>query len=191
MPPPEERDEFVTQFYRDLVLRVAQIVPALPGQDIGYVDLYSHETGQHWSDTLLRNLGTAKVFVALISDTYLHHREWCAMEWDYFSRRRVTPAEQSAIIPVRWAPTLRGTPPPVSRIQRFTPPTASIRRQHFQKYEREGIMGLLDLDEDAYRAIVWGIARQIHIFSTTVRVAPSSGQPTPPLRRTFTEGDAS
>lgn len=66
--------------------------------------------GERWSGDLRWAVGNCSVFVALLSDRYLHGSTWCAMEWDLFSRREMRARSgpraeaESAILPILWTP---------------------------------------------------------------------------------------
>jgi hypothetical protein len=116
---------------------------------------------------LLTAAGTCQVFIPLISPRLLYS-EWCAMEWDAFSRRTVVRREdrrsdhETAIVPITWSPTGPVELPPVVRdVQRFYP--AGMRDLDIAAlYQREGVYGLLELGaETAYRAVVWRLAQRV------------------------------
>lgn len=182
----------VKELYADLNRRVRHLLPLRAGEEAGFMD-DRMETGTLWNDELLRNVATARVFVALLSPPYLARSEWCPMEWDLFTRRRVSPrpgqpprANATAVIPVLWTPIKDEIPPIVSKIQRFTP-SPVLTSQHIQLYKSEGVLGMSDVDRVAYRAIVWAIAREIQEVDAALRVAPLLDTGIDPLRRSFRE----
>jgi hypothetical protein len=194
-PRPVGRQSDVNErprrLFDDLVDRVAQLLPLPAGHDVGFMDR-SLEAGTRWSDVVLHNVATCHVFVALLSDRYLHESKWCSMEWDLFARRPVKRLQTSgrdsgtAILPIVWAPTTRPTPARVSAIERFIP--HDLSEEHRVLYQRQGVLGLCDLDEQAYRAVVWMIARQIQIIYSSFEVEPVQRPTTAGLRRSFQKG---
>jgi hypothetical protein len=104
------------------------------------------------------------VFVALTSAPYFAS-EFCGKEWHGFSQRPIVRSNQgtmrfdSAIIPVVWALNYSGwVPPVVDRIQRFTPGPGDPEPLYLQR----GIHGLLATNkEEAYKEVVWRLARRI------------------------------
>lgn len=183
----------VTKLFTDLNDRVRQLLPLQAGDDAGWMD-FTMEAGDRWSDELLRNLGKARVFVALLSAPYLRRSEWCAMEWDYFDRRTVRPRpgaargpKATAIIPVLWTPVDGPMPRMVSEVQRFGPPPV-VTPEHAQLYESEGVLGMSYVDPGAYLAVVWSIARQIQKTCAALEVLPPGSISTQGLRRKFTDG---
>jgi hypothetical protein len=182
----------VKELYADLNRRVRHLLPLRAGEEAGFMD-DRMETGQLWNEELLRNVGTARVFVALLSPPYLERSEWCPMEWDLFTRRKVSPrpgkpprANATAVIPILWTPIKDEIPPIVDQVQRFIP-TPVLTSQHIQLYKSEGVLGMSDVDRAAYRAIVWAIAREIQEIDAALRVAPSYEAGTNHLRRSFRE----
>jgi TIR domain-containing protein len=188
-----DRNRRFRQFFDDLQENVAELVSRPAGSDPGYMDR-SIPGGAPWSAELLRIIGTCQVFVALLSPPYLDS-PWCAREWHAFVQRRVVShpqgkvSDQTAIISVMWTP-LRDEeiPAAVSRVQRFLPrpvANADIAAQ----YEGEGLLGLLQLDNDAYKAVVWRIAQRIAEINYNFRVEPGQFQYSE-LRDTFKEPGA-
>jgi hypothetical protein len=173
--PKHEMHQQVLRFFEDLSENVAGLTAWPPGADPGFMD-QNIRAGTHWSRALLHALGTCQVFVALLSGSYTTS-EWCGMEWDGFSRRKVTGTTgnnpPSAIIPVVWAPYPDNRMPrAISGAQRFSPaaaPNANI----LGNYVEYGISGLLwTKQEDSYRVIVWQLARHIANFCHNYTVEP-------------------
>jgi TIR domain len=183
----------VKQLYADLNERVRQMLPLRAGEEAGWMD-GRLEAGDLWSGELLRNLGKARAFVALLSPPYLQRSEWCAMEWDYFGRRDVRPqngaargSPPTAIIPVLWTPLDGTLPSMVAKVQRFMP-SPVVTPEHIQLYESEGVLGMSDVNPVAYRAVVWALARQIQETCAALEVAPTVSTSTARLRRSFADG---
>jgi hypothetical protein len=181
------------KFYDDLQDNVAELVSRPPGSDPGYMD-QSMPPGIRWTPELMRAVGTCQAFVALLSRPYFDSA-WCAQEWHAFTQRRVYShpkralTNRTAIIPVLWTP-LRDEeiPPAVSAVQRFSPrplPKTDI----VTPYNSEGLVGLLLLDNDAYKAVVWRIAQQIADTTYNYRVEPRQFQASE-LRNVFKEQGA-
>ncbi|GLY04364.1 MULTISPECIES: TIR-like protein FxsC [Actinoplanes] len=180
----------VNRFFADLTNKVNQLVPVPAGGDVGFMDRRL-ESGVDWHDELFRNLSGCRVFVALLSAQYVGVSRWCVMEWDYFSRREVRsrPGSPSrphatAIIPVLWAPVMSRMPSTVRRVQQFSPSVERLRPM----YESEGVLGMQSLDESAYAALVWILAREIQNRWAHLEVAPSARRTTRGLLRSFQDG---
>lgn len=191
---PADPNSGVRRLYSDLSDMVQQLLPLQAGADAGWMDV-SMEAWVLWSSELLRNLGKARVFVALLSPPYLQRSEWCPMEWDYFSRRPVRPRSgtsprpyATAIIPVLWVPVDEQLPAVVSGVQRFAPLASMVLPEHIQLYESEGVLGMSYVNPVAYRAVVWSLARQIRDKCLALETSPSESTSTRNLRRSFTEG---
>lgn len=181
----------VNRFFTDLTNNVNQLVPVPAGADVGFMDR-KIEAGVEWHDELFRNLGVARVFVALLSAQYLEISKWCPMEWDYFCRRQVRLREgapprpnATAVIPVLWAPVVSRMPSTVQRVQQFSPSKESLR----PLYESEGALGMQSLDESAYKAFVWLLAREIQNRWAHLDVKPSTRRATLGLRQSFQDAD--
>jgi TIR domain len=166
------------KFFEDISVNVAELVTRPAGSDPGYMDSRSIPDGGRWSAELLTAVGSCQVFVALLSPRYFVSR-WCGMEWHAFSQRQVyhqsdgSISDRTTIIPVIWAPIREpDVPSAVGEIQRFSPreiPNADIAGQ----YEHEGVVGLLQLNNNiAYQAVVWRIAQRIAEFHYSYHVKP-------------------
>ena len=156
---------------------MAQLISRATGSDPGFIDR-SILDGERWNEDLLHAIGTCQVFVALLSPPYFASK-WCSMEWHAFSHRKVvsradgSSSNQTAIIPVVWAPFHQPSIPlPVSALQRFSPrglPDLDITAQ----YEQEGVFGLLQMQLDvAYQAVIWRLAQRIADLHYTHYVEP-------------------
>jgi hypothetical protein len=160
-------DQMAEEFYYDLTQDVAQLISLPTGSDFGFMDVVGLRSGMRWTPELMRALGSCQVLVTLLSAPYLSS-EWCGMEWDAFSKRRIDSLpgatrspNQGCIIPVWWAP-VRGTlPPPILEGMIFSPRTR--RKSDLPElYRQDGIFGLLRQGErDYYSTIVWQLARHI------------------------------
>jgi TIR domain len=171
-PERTGRDRHVWRFHEDLSGHVRQLLGSRAGADPGFID-HSMRGGEKWDNSILEAARTAAVFVALLSADYVES-EWCAMEWDAFSRRPAIPRDgrdagrQTTILPVLWSPVVdrRLLPKTVSDVQRFAPNsfgTDALRRS----YELNGIYGLLVSNSPDYEAIVWHLALHLaYLFYT-------------------------
>lgn len=187
-PNPE-----VSDFYSDVLNQLRQLTPHQAGERLGFIDL-NVETGRTWEPALLHALGTCRVFLALLSPPYLNGSEWCAMEWDLFSGRRVVEkvgdevrtVEGAGILPVLWTPIPHRLPPRVEAVQWFIP--AGLPPDYVALYLEEGVLGLLSLNHDAYKAVVWKVAREIDRIARLHQPQPVDRKDTVGLRRSFEEG---
>jgi hypothetical protein len=185
----------VQRLYRDVSEQLGQLVAAQPGQDLGFVDM-TMDTGERWKQRLLDKVSSAQVFVCLISVRYLTNSEWCAMEWDLFTRRRVLsredgkPALASAIIPVYWAPYVVPVPAEIEDVNRFTPMDL-CSPEVVELYQNDGLYGLMVAgNDDAYRPIVWSLAKTIWRIHQRYWVEPLSLTGTETFRTAFGQGAA-
>jgi hypothetical protein len=187
---PQELNRNALQLFDDLSTHVSELIGRPAGADPGFIDR-SLGGGERWTPELFRAAGTCQVFIPLISAPLLNS-EWCAMEWDAFSRRTVVSRadqrsdHETAIIPVTWSPTeATDLPAAVRDIQRFSPeglPDPNITAQ----YQREGVYGLLTMGLDpAYRAVVWRLAQRVVTILRTHWVAPLVPASTDGLRNIF------
>ena len=170
------------------------MVGSPPGVDPGFMDR-SMKGGTKWVAEVLPAAGTCHVFIPLISSGYVES-QWCAMEWDAFSRRNVlrqpsNPSEnKSVILPVKWSPMSEDQLPPKLRKLQFFLPGQLTDPDIAQRYLTEGVYGLLVLDDRvAYQAIIWRLARRIVDAYHAYHVEPKI--PTDPrqLRGSFRSDD--
>jgi hypothetical protein len=142
------------KFFEDLSENVAELVSRPAGSDPGYMDQPSIAAGRRWTPELLRALGTCQVFVALLSPIYIDSA-WCSLEWQAFSRRQVTShpggeiSNETAIIPVLWAPVREQDVPKKIRAVQWFYPLGMPETDKAASYEGDGVVGLLQLDEIA------------------------------------------
>jgi hypothetical protein len=163
--PHEPNRQFV-RFFDDLSENVAELVSRQAGSEPGYMDRSMHG-GVYWTRELLGAIGTCQIFIALLSASYFDST-WCSKEWYAFSRRRVIRQSddrsdnQSAIIPVIWAPLPHDRiPVVVNAVQRFSP-GGLAKADISALYEENGVGGLLRTKQKAaYRAVVWQLAKRI------------------------------
>jgi hypothetical protein len=193
--PVPEANAPVERFFDDLRKDVSQLVALMPGDENGFMDR-NLEAGIHWEPELLRMVGTCRVFIALLSDPYLFRSKWCAMEWDLYAKRTVTrkgsagtPGSSTfaqAILPVIWAPISAPLPDPVSRVQQFMP--SDLPDRYVNLYRSDGVLGTMNVDAEAYRAVTWKLALEIQKAVATYDVTPVRREKTTGLRRTFRGG---
>ena len=188
--PIADANKFVERFFHDLRRDVSHLLDRKPGDQIGFMDR-SLEAGTQWEPELLKMVGTCRVFIALLSDPYLYGSAWCAMEWDLFSRRQVTPRRRNAgssafsqaILPVIWAPITRKIPFRVNEVQRFIP--SGLPDDYVQLYLSDGLLGAMRVHPDAYQAITWKLALEVQKAVATYAVKPIRLLKSDELRRTF------
>lgn len=191
--PVSDANKPVLRLFDDLTQHLIQLLALPPGQDPGFMDT-ALKTGAPWEQQLLRMVGTCQTFIALLSEPYLYRSEWCAMEWDLFSLRKVTVKKDipsaspfsRAIVPVLWAPLQRELPKRVAAIQYFLP--RSLPDHYLSLYQSEGLLGTMKVDPDAYTAITWKLAREIQVTYASYDVAPLTEESTVGLHRSFGGG---
>ncbi|HZM82345.1 MAG TPA: TIR-like protein FxsC [Candidatus Limnocylindrales bacterium] len=189
-PSDAGTEQYVRKFYQDISVNVAELIATPIGRYAGFMDT-SIEVGDKWTSELLWAVGHCSVFVALLSRPYLE-RQWCAMEWDLFSQRKVVSRsglerESTAILPVLWTP-VGAVPPMVAEISRFSP-----RRlpEIADAYGLDGVFGLMRTHQSqAYEATVWLLALEIQRIYHEYHVSPSARKDTAGLRRSFNGGPA-
>jgi hypothetical protein len=174
------RNRRFIKFFEDLSENVAELVSRPAGSDPGYLD-QSITAGRRWTPDLLNAIGTCQVFVALLSPIYIDS-DWCGLEWHGFSRRRVISytegeiSNETAIIPVIWAPVREPDVPKIIRdVQWFYPPDMP-ETDKAAGYESDGVVGLLQMDDTAYQTVVWRLAQRIADIHYHHRVEPRSIQ---------------
>ncbi|MGH3695995.1 MAG: TIR-like protein FxsC [Pseudonocardiaceae bacterium] len=191
---PHDVNRSVVRLFEDLSRHVDQLVGPPTGVDPGFMDR-AMEGGTRWPPEVLAAAGTCHVFIPLISSAYVES-EWCAMEWDAFTRRSVvrrstdSSGNKTAILPVTWSPMREGqVPPAVGELQFFLP--QQLKDPDIaQRYLVDGVYGLLALNDEAdYQAVAWRLARGIVDAYHTYRVEPKI--PTDPrqLRKSFRGDD--
>lgn len=187
-------DQMAEQFYYEVMQDVAQLISLPTGSDFGFMDVVGLRGGMRWTPELLLALGTCQVLVALVSVPYLNS-EWCGMEWDAFSQRRIDPlpgtnrrAYQGCKIPVWWAPVRQDLPPAIKQEMIFSP-RSRPQPDLPELYRQEGVFGLLRQGErDCYNTIVWQLARLIVEVYSCQQVRHKKFRPGS-LRNAF-QGDA-
>lgn len=184
-----EPDRYVLELYEELSTNVAELVGRLPGWAPGFMDRRMVGS-QRWSPELLRAAATCQVFVPLVSPSLLNS-EWCGMEWDLFSRRRIGGGTGTAILPVSWAPTEFASLPGAVREVQFFSPLPLPDLDFAAQYHQEGVMGLRQLGlHRTYKAIVWRLAQRIVAISRAHQVEPlDDTRITPEELRNIFEGE--
>ncbi|MEH1127669.1 TIR-like protein FxsC [Micromonospora sp. CPCC 206061] len=179
----QEPNQYVMEFFDELSGNVSQLLGRRTGEYPGFLDR-TLVGGQRWTRELFLAAATCQVFVPLVSPGLLRS-EWCAMEWDVFSRRKIVrrkgagPVSESGILPVAWIHTEPDElPSVVSDIQIFSPvglPDQAFARQYLE----DGLFGLRQLGQNVvYRAVVWRLAQRIVQIYRTHRVVPLAPVPT-------------
>ncbi|MEH0983077.1 TIR-like protein FxsC [Micromonospora sp. CPCC 205556] len=192
--PPRDTNSKVFQLFVDLSDHVVELLGLRPGRTAGFMDRVL-DGGQLWTEDLAFAAGHCQVFIPLISPQYLRS-EWCAREWDAFSRRPVllrpgaeASAGETPLIPVNWSVVeRRRVPPVVSQRQMFSP--TRLPPEIAPQYHDEGIYGLLSLGKngkDAYDAVVWRLAQRIAKAYQTHWVAARVPDDVRELRDSFEE----
>jgi len=175
--PERGAHHLVFEFFGDLSDQVAELTARRAGVEPGFLDR-TIGVGASWPQEVSRVLGNCQAFVPLLNGPYMTS-EWCAKEWDAVSRRKVFDAhgavEKSPIIPVIWAPYPRNLTPSVIKVVQYFSPTNPPEHNVIAAYERYGVGGLLWTNQDdAYRFVVWQLAKHIADFCHSYRVEPET-----------------
>lgn len=172
----------ILRLFEDLSTDVGELLGRDTGAYPGFIDR-SMRGGELWETDIFTAAGRCQVFIPLVSAS-LAGSEWCGKEWDAFACREYEPRHskqseyRAAILPVIWAPFEMSAMPKVIRdIQLFTP-TGLPEYVIAEKYQEEGVLGLLRLGmEQAYRSVVWRLARETVAVSRSYHVRPSIPDP--------------
>jgi hypothetical protein len=191
--PPREANRNVNRLFDDLSELVNELIGSPVGAEPGFLDV-GRGGGEHWQRTILQAIGSCQVMVVLLSYPYLFHSRWCAMEWDLFTRRRITsrhgsaPGAESAIVPVLWTPFEQPLPKPVAEVNMFIP-TGLPDEDWTARYLSDGLLGVARTGQTAiYDAIVWKLAMHIQRVHARYRVEPAVADGIEGLHTSFTEG---
>jgi hypothetical protein len=189
-----ESNRAAERFYHELRGVLQPLVAPPVGTEMGFFDIAGLPTGVRWRYELAAALGTCQVLVALLSVPYLKS-DWCGKEWHAFTMREVsrqpglvTPGNQGAIIPVRWAPIPFKLPPVGEEVQIFRPNSTKAYPDLPEQYDDEGLFGLLHRGyEEAFKDAVWDLARSIQQIYYSQVLVPRKFDPDE-LRNVF-EGE--
>jgi FxsC-like protein len=102
---PDPPDEWVGMFFRDLTNAVQNSASPPPPRAPGFFD-QEIPLGSDWKAVLSRALGTAEVFVPLLSPDYIT-KSWPGREWACFERRMKSAGIREPLrrfAPVLWIP---------------------------------------------------------------------------------------
>jgi hypothetical protein len=176
----QESNEAAQRFYDELCGDLQPLVALPVGTSLGFFDTEGLRPAMRWRRELVAELGSCQVLVALLSVPYLRS-EWCGKEWHAFTlrERELVPSatfarNQGCIIPVRWAPIPFELPRQVSdEVQIFRPKSTKNQPDLPQRYDEEGIFGLLRQSErEAFRDVVWDLAKCIQQIYYSQRLMP-------------------
>jgi FxsC-like protein len=169
----DQRDK-VQEFWRDLHQRV-QEKTGISG-DISYFDRDSNELGSQWANRIEEGLRTSKVFVLLISPSYLAS-EYCGKELTIF-RRRVDAYVQglpkgsrapALILPLMWTRPLGKLPPFLAELQYdHADLPQSYRDEELSVLKENGRY------KDDYRDVITHVAERIAVAMTEIPMPPAA-----------------
>jgi hypothetical protein len=190
-----ESNQAAKRFYNELRGDLQTLVGLPVGADMGFFDVEGLRPAMRWRDELATALGSCQVLVALLSVPYLNS-EWCGKEWHAFTLREREPRpgangfrNQGSIIPVRWAPIPFDLPAVVQdEVQIFKPQSTTEQPDLPERYEEEGIFGLLRRNrQEAFRGVVWDLAKSIQQIYYSQWLRPRDFTPDE-LRNVFEDG---
>jgi FxsC-like protein len=163
-------DAYVSKFFEDLEFEIRHKAQPPAVGEIGFRDWDTIVTGENWQQKLSSAVSTCKVFIPLYSPTYFT-REACGKEWYAFTERLAEHAKRSAnplelpplIMPVWWAPVDLQKfclPPSITSLQ-YTFTHLGQEYEFGQKYEDQGLLQLLQLDDPDYKIFVTRFAKRM------------------------------
>ncbi len=159
----DDSDGRLKKFFRALSKEVRDQTGLSPKEVIGFRDTENIQTGDDWSEELKEALQTSRVFICLVSPTYIN-RDYCGKELQVFLNRLEryqAPGDHLAkkprvILPVLWIPIKGEIPKALSRLQLHDddlPP----------EYKAEGLRYLMRLKtkESAYQEFLIRFAEKV------------------------------
>ena len=142
----------VARFFEDLSRALTPRLKNVGGGEVGFIDSRGIEPGSEWPDSLRTALGSARVFVPVLSPRYFE-REYCGKEWAAFRTR--VPAGARLIQPVLFVPPVDLNPMPkaLKKVQ-------YAHDKYPAEYLEKGLSELLNVPslEDAYQRFVFAFA---------------------------------
>jgi FxsC-like protein len=169
---PDPPDEWVRTFFRDLTKAVQVNASPPPPPMPGFFD-QAIPLGSDWKAELSRALGTAEVFVPLLSPDYLT-KSWPGREWACFEKRMKSSGVGEPLrrfAPVLWIPLPANQHPEgLDEALDLAPPDAA------KAYRENGLRALLRLTpyKHWYEMIVSRLAtRVIDLAENNERTGPS------------------
>ncbi len=186
--PAKDVNDSVQAMFSELTTNVAVLVGSPTGEDPGFMDTHT-ETGTQWQAELADKVCSCHVFVALLSVAYMRTSEWCAMEWDLFMKRTATRVVDGRerkippVIPVLWAPVPPGRPTEIAAVEEFQ--ALDLRDDIRARYRENGVFGLYQTDQEAYKAVVWSLSKEISRLYHKYTVEPMAVPDISRLRRQF------
>lgn len=197
--PASDRDTFLITFFYDLCADVSELLGTPAGVDPASPPGFFDRTmsgSQLWEQEILEAVCRARVFIALLSMSYLQS-DYCGKEWCAFSRRKFSVTRpfdglrhSTPIIPVIWSPIDSAVTRPAvtTAVQRFAP--ANLETLDVNAlYQREGVYGLLKTGQDqAYRTVTWRLAQLVARLYFAVEVEHGRFSSLEELPNIFREG---
>jgi len=169
----DDGDQFVKQFYDDLVRELRRI-GAAPAAQLSFRDAERLGLGADWARMLGAAVGHCRAFVALYSPAYLNSL-YCGKEWTAFrdrlqEYRRETEIDVPALIPVLWEPVGGDMPEEIARFQYHEAGMG-------QEYTRHGLTRIMRSDPTGpvYRTIVEKVASRVRIAADRFRLPVTAG----------------
>lgn len=168
--PATQPDGWVRSFAKNLTDAVARHASSEARLDPGFVDM-EIPVGADWKAEIVAGLGTAEVFVPLLSPAYLT-RSWPWREWTCFERRLEMAdvgGPRQRFVPVLWVPLPSGErPADVDAAMAIAPDDPT-------PYAENGLLALrrLQLYRRAYDQVVDNLARRIVDVAESHPIGPS------------------
>ncbi|MEU4236882.1 TIR-like protein FxsC [Actinoplanes sp. NPDC026619] len=153
-------DIYVRKFFDDLCVEVRLLAGLQPGEEVGFLDSESIESGDVWAAKLVAALSRCRTFVPLCSSRFFQS-EPCGRQWAIFEERirrheQLHRTRPSALIPLRWLPS-RPAPDFVSGLGYFDEPQLAGQRAN------SGVRQLMRLarNQDEYLEFISRLAARI------------------------------
>lgn len=175
----DEPNTLFSTFFSDLSQDLNQLVARRTGADPGFIDRDKLRAGSPWEPDILQAIGTCQVLIALVSASFSKSK-WCGKEWDAFTRRRTWSRKDGALmpnpkcaVPVLWTVGQQEDYPQIVMKHHQFRPRPTLKLPLDKLYLAEGVYGLHQIEQEAYRATVWRLAQEIEHRVSEYWVEPS------------------
>ena len=165
----DDFDGRISKLFADLSMEIRGLIGATSSQPVGFQDKSTIITGAQWSAEIIQALQTSKVFVCVLTQTYLN-RDFCGREFQAFYERlelfmKNNPGPQpEVILPVLYIPISVPLPLPLGKFHHHPLPSA---------YATQGLHHMIRLSRRAlYYSFLRSFAERITISAKTWTLPP-------------------